>query len=109
MPIITVTRNHLRELQKMYSERALDQNNDCIARWIYRLANHLQVDAQQYLEPYVDSSDDEADVEDSANHSPHLDDRIYVNIHEPLVASVQDEEDAEEEYVHEDTAYDYEE
>ena len=59
---------------------------------------------RQYLEPYVDSSDDEDDAVQSANSIPHLDD-IYVNINEPLVSSVQDDGEAEEEFIHEDNNF----
>lgn len=106
MPKITVTRDHLRELQQLYTLRAKDKNKDCLARWIHRLAAHLQVDVEPYLEPYEDSSDDET-MNSAGNDYPHLDDRIYVNMTEPLVSSVQEDE-AEEEFVYEDTSFEYE-
>ena len=46
MPKITVTRDHLRELQKVYHLCAKDKNKVCVAEWIHRLAAHLQVDVQ---------------------------------------------------------------
>ena len=108
VPTGTVTLADLRQLQQqIYSERTKDREKECLESWIYRFATHLKVDARQYLEPYVDSSDDEDDAVQSANSIPHLDD-IYVNINEPLVSSVQDEGEAEEEFIQEDNVFEYE-
>ena len=96
---ITVTRDHLRELQKLYHLRAKDKNKGCIADWIHRLAAHLQVDAKPYLEPYEGSSDeDKSTMNDyvAEDDYPGLDDRIYVNMTDPLVLTAE-----EEEFVHE--------
>ena len=110
MPTGTVTLGDLRQLQQIYSERTKDKEKECIERWIYRFATHLKVDARQYLEPYVDSSDDEENAVQSANCIPHLDDHIYVDINEPLVSSVKDDGEAdEEEFIHEDNGFEYEE
>ena len=101
VPKITVTRDHLRELQQLYTLRAKDKNKACISDWIHRLAAHLRVDVQPYLEPYEDSSDEEA-MDTAVNTYPDLDDRIYVNMTEPLLPGMENEEEAEEEYVHEE-------
>lgn len=56
VPTCTIDRGELRNLQKIYSERTLEKDKECVARWIYRFASHLQLNVDQFLEPYVESS-----------------------------------------------------
>ena len=101
VPKITVTTEHLRDLQRVHHLCVKDKNKACVAEWIHRLADHLQVNVKPYLEPCEDSSDDEA-IDNAVNSYPDLDDRIYVNMTEPLIEGMQNDEEAEEEYVHEE-------
>ena len=83
----------------------MDKDKECVARWIYRFASHLQLDVDQFLEPYVESSDDD-DEENNSSYAdnPRLESKVYVNMTEPLVSSAQ-ADDAEEEYVQEESAF----
>ena len=106
VPTRTIGRKELRNLQKIYSERTVKKDKECVARWIYRFATHLQVDVDQWKEPYVDSSDDDEEMNNSDDQDiPHVDTTVYVNMTEPLVSFALTGDAEEDEYIQEESAF----
>ena len=84
----------------------MDKDKECVARWIYRFANHLQLDVDQWKEPYVDSSDDDEEMNNSDDPDiPHVDKTVYVNMTEPLVSFALTGDAEEYEYIQEESAF----
>ena len=102
---------NLREFHRLYSVYKRKEERECISRWIFRFANVLNVDAQDYQGDYVSSSSsssDEDDEDEAEEDNEPLASAmsVYVDMTEPLVPGA---EDPEEEYVTEDHDLLYEE
>jgi hypothetical protein len=85
------------------------QERECIARWIFRFANVLNLDAHDYKGDYVSSSssssDEEEDEDEEVNQPLASAMSVYVDMTEPLVPGAEEPE----EYVTEDHDMLYEE
>ena len=57
-------RAHLRDLQKYYTQQTYPRDKKLIKEWIFRLALHKQWNPYTFLEPFVESSDEESESEE---------------------------------------------
>ena len=108
-------RVHLRGLQKYYTQQQDPRDKKLIKEWIFRLALHLKWNRDTFLEPFVESSDEESEsgeeeiipeviIPDSADFL--LDDHMplkgmYVDMDSKLV----DEQNDVVQYGHDDTEF----